>query len=153
MLWTGMCYSWAETQTLNGSDWSGNYSWFGTHVVLSKQVVLGAASLRKPESPMGLAFLGRQRVSAEAFPVAGTHTRALSHEGSLAFNNTWSYAFVVPSLGMFTGFFSFTQLPIFTTVGALNLSYMAETSQLTQALSVGDGQAHMHGIITYYSFC
>lgn len=43
---------------LNDSDWSGNYSWFGTHVMLSKQVVLGAASLRKPVSPMGLLFLG-----------------------------------------------------------------------------------------------
>lgn len=43
---------------LNDSDWSGNYSWFGTHVMLSKQVVLGVASLRKPVSPMGLLFLG-----------------------------------------------------------------------------------------------
>lgn len=46
-------------QMLNDSHWSGNYSRFGIHGnYLSKQVVLGAASLRKPESPTGLLFLG-----------------------------------------------------------------------------------------------
>lgn len=51
---------------------------------------------------------------------------------------------------MVTGFLSFTQLPIFTTFGALNLSHVAETSQLTQTLFVGDGQVHIHGIFAYY---
>ena len=54
-------------QMLNDSDWSGNYSWLGTHVMLSKQVVLGAASLRKPASPVGLLFLGNRELQQKLF--------------------------------------------------------------------------------------
>lgn len=159
MLWTSIWYSWAEMQMLNDSDWSGKYSWFGTHGMLSKQVVSGAPSLRKTKITLGLLFLGdwefqqwNSPASQEAFPVAGTCLRALSHGGSLVFNNV-KLCICCSFTGMFTRSFSFSQLLIFTTVGALNLSYMAESRQLNQTSFVGDGHVHMHSIIPYYSLC